>query len=551
MATTLSPHPRIARDGPLLVVVLDGIGLGPRDDYDAVFRARTPTLDALLANEARSTRLMAHGRAVGLPSDDDMGNSEVGHNALGCGRVVLQGAALVDQALASGALFEREAWRDVERACRAGGALHLIGLLSDGGVHSRLDQVFALVDGAVLRGVKTIRLHALTDGRDVPDGSSLGFVDAVEARFAALAARGVDARIASGGGRMFVTMDRYESDWSVVERGWRAHVHGDARGFSSARVAIETFKKEDARASDQYLPPFVVVDDQGPVGAMHDGDAVVCFNFRGDRVIQISRAFDDETFTPFDRGRRPDVVYAGMMEYDGDLKLPRRSLVAPPAISRTSGEYLAASGVRVFAVSETHKYGHVTYFWNGNRSGKFDDALETYDEVKSDPRPFVDQPEMRARAIADDVVKALESGRYDVVRVNIANGDMIGHTGDLEATIRAVEVVDEVLARMLAAVERAGGRFIVTADHGNADDMAQRDKKGAPLVDEHGRVKPRTSHTLAPVPFAIGGRGLPPFVKVRHDLASPGLANVAATMMNLLGFVAPDDYEPTLLEIAT
>jgi 2,3-bisphosphoglycerate-independent phosphoglycerate mutase len=549
MTLTLQAHPSIPKNGPLLVLVLDGVGLGPGDAYDAVAQAKTPVLDTLLKDDSRFLPLKAHGRAVGLPSDDDMGNSEVGHNALGSGRIVMQGAALVDAALLSGAFFESDGWRDLERACTRGGTLHLFGLLSDGGVHSRLDQVHKIVDGAVARGVKHIRLHVLTDGRDVPDGSSLRYVALVEAHFAELAKRGVDACIASGGGRMHVTMDRYESDWSVVERGWNAHVHGDARRFSSASEAIETFYREDAKASDQYLPAFVVEKDGAPVGAMRDGDAVLCVNFRGDRVIQISRAFDDETFTFFDRGRRPDVTYAGMMVYDGDLNLPRRSLVAPPAIARTSGEYLATMGVRVFAVSETHKYGHVTYFWNGNRSGKFDERLETYDEVRSDPRPFTEQPEMRARAIADDVVDALESNKYDVVRVNIANGDMIGHTGDLHATIRAVEVTDEVTGRMLDAVKRVGGCFIVTADHGNADDMVQRDKKGAPLVDEQGRAKPRTSHTLSPVPFVIGGPGLPAFVRVRKDLHEPGLANVAATMMNMLGYAAPDDYEPTLLEI--
>ena len=546
----LAPHPTLKKPaGPLLLVVLDGVGIGSGDDFDAVARAHMPHLRRLMRVPGRFVPLKAHGTAVGLPTDDDMGNSEVGHNALGAGRVVQQGAALVDAALASGQLFEGAGFARVQQRFRAGGTLHLIGLLSDGGVHSRLDQILALVEGASARGAKRIRLHVLLDGRDVPDGSSTTYVAAVEAKAAELASRGVDVKIASGGGRMFVTMDRYESDWSIVERGWKAHVLGDAPPFASASAAIEAARREKPGCSDQNLPPFVVVDGGGkPVGTIEDGDAVVFVNFRGDRALQISRAFEAEHFPFFDRRRRPDVVYAGMMEYDGDLHIPAAYLVAPPVIERTSGEYLAKNGVRTFACSETQKYGHVTYFWNGNRSGKFDDDKETYFEVPSNPPPFEDKPEMKAYEVAAAVADALRSGRYDVVRVNLANGDMVGHTGDLQATIASCTAADHALSVMLAACADVGGVFVVTADHGNADDMAQRDKKGAPSRDAAGRVLPRTSHTLAPVPFCIGGPGLSPSTTLRADLATPGLANVAATVFNLLGFVAPEGYAPGLLE---
>ncbi len=544
----LERHPRLTRPkGPVLVVVMDGVGLGCGDAYDAVARANMPTLTALLANRARCLRLKAHGTAVGLPSDDDMGNSEVGHNALGSGRVVMQGAGLVDRALADGSIFEGRGFRALRDAFTAGGTLHVIGLLSDGGVHSRLDQIVGLVEGAAARGATRIRLHVLADGRDVPDGSFTAYVAQLEERLAALGARGVDAKIASGGGRMQVTMDRYESDWRIVERGWKAHVHGDARRFSSATAAAAAFRAESPGISDQQLPPFVVEVQGKPVGAIVDGDAVVFANFRGDRALEISRAFEDDAFDKFDRGRRPKVVYAGMMEYDGDLHVPKLYLVAPPQIARTSGEYLAAMGVRTFACSETQKYGHVTYFWNGNRSGRFDEALETYLEIPSNAPPFEARPEMKAAEIASATCEAIARGRYDLVRVNFANGDMVGHTGDLAATIRACEAVDAALARLLRAVEASGGVAVVTADHGNADDMAQRDKKGAPLTDASGKVLPRTSHTLAPVPLCITGPGLASSVTLRADLAVPGLANVAATVMNLLGFAAPADYEPTLL----
>jgi 2,3-bisphosphoglycerate-independent phosphoglycerate mutase len=544
----LAPHPTLLRPGgPLLLVVLDGVGLGSGDSFDAVARAHMPHLRRLMAAPGRFLPLKAHGTAVGLPTDDDMGNSEVGHNALGAGRVVQQGAALVDAALASGRIFQGEGFARVQARFVAGGTLHLIGLLSDGGVHSRLDQILALIDGAAARGARRIRLHVLLDGRDVPDGSATKYIDLVEEKAVALAGRGVDLKIASGGGRMFVTMDRYESDWSIVERGWRAHVLGDAPAFASATEAIAAARRDKPGCSDQHLPPFVVVQEGRPVGTIEDGDAVVFVNFRGDRALQITRAFEADAFPCFDRVRRPDVVYAGMMEYDGDLHVPRTYLVAPPTIERTSGEYLARNGIRTFACSETQKFGHVTYFWNGNRSGKFDDALETYVEVPSHPPPFEERPEMKAYEIAAAAAEALRSGRYDVVRVNFANGDMVGHTGELSPTIASCTAVDHALGVVLQACIESGGVYVVTADHGNADDMAQRDKKGAPATDAQGRVLPRTSHTLAPVPFCIGGPALAPATKLRSDLANPGLANVAATVLHLLGFEAPPGYASSLL----
>jgi 2,3-bisphosphoglycerate-independent phosphoglycerate mutase len=546
----LKPHPTLAApEGPVLVVVLDGVGEGPHDEYDAVHTAQTPTLDELRTRAGRYRQLRAHGRAVGLPSDGDMGNSEVGHNALGCGRVVMQGASLVDAALEDGSIFESPGFAHLEERFTAGGTLHLIGLLSDGGVHSRFDQLAALLDGAAERGAKKVRLHVLTDGRDVPDGTAGRFAKDLEDKLAELREAGVDARIASGGGRMVVTMDRYEADWSIVERGWRAHVLGDGRGFSSMHAALETMRSENAELTDQTFPPFVITDEFGaPVGPVEDGDAVCCFNFRGDRVIEISRAFEEKGFKAFDRVRVPHVHYAGMMEYDGDLHVPKHFLVPPPAIDRTSGEWLAKNAVRTFACSETQKFGHVTYFWNGNRSGTFDDELERYVEIESDRISFDKAPAMKAEEIVRETCAALRSGEHDLLRINIANGDMVGHTGNLEATVSAMETVDRVLKELLDVVDEVGGRYLVTADHGNADDMAMRDKSGAPKTKEGGVVA-RTSHTLSPVPAFIGGAGLPEGARFRDDLPDAGLANVTATFVNLLGFAAPDEWEPGLVEV--
>jgi 2,3-bisphosphoglycerate-independent phosphoglycerate mutase len=549
MSWTLEPSRRVEpSDGPLLLVIMDGIGEGRGDEGDAVALARTPTLDRLRGVAPWRT-LLAHGLAVGLPSDADMGNSEVGHNALGAGRVFDQGAKLVNRALGDGSLFRGEVWRHIADRCAGrGGALHLIGLLSDGNVHSHQDQLHALLEGADREGFPVVYLHLLLDGRDVPETSALEYVDRLEALLGTLDAReGRRYRIASGGGRMITTMDRYEADWSIVERGWKAHVHGEARHFPSAREAIETFRDEEPGITDQFLPPFVVAEEGKPVGAMADGDAVVFFNFRGDRALEISRAFEEgEEFSGFDRGRRPDLLYAGMTLYDGDLGIPRTYLVAPPAIDRTVSEYLARNGVTQLALSETQKYGHVTYFWNGNRGGRFDEALETWLEIPSDRVPFEQRPWMKAAEITDATLEALASGGPRFLRINFANGDMVGHAGRLDPAVVAVETVDLCLARLLPAMERAGGTLVVTADHGNADQMYELDKQGRPKLGEDGRPRPRTSHSLNPVPFLVHRPGAAPLA-LREDLPEAGLANVAATLLELLGFAPPEDYRPSLL----
>ena len=272
------------------------------------------------------------------------------------------------------------------------------------------------------------------------------------------------------------------------------------------------------------------------------------FNFRGDRAIEISRAFDDDAFDKFDRVRHPDVLYAGMMEYDGDLHIPKHSLVAPPEIEHPMGEILADAKVSQLAISETQKYGHVTYFWNGNRSGMFDDGTETYIEVPSDRVPFDQRPWMKAAEITDRLIAELRTGKHRFARVNYANGDMVGHTGSFDATVVAVEAVDLELARLTKVVEELGGILVVTADHGNADEMYQRDKRGQVQRDAGGRPVIKTSHTLNRVPFFIHD----PMRGDRYDLdparvADAGIANVTATCIELLGFVPPDDLKSSLL----
>ncbi|MBI4817706.1 MAG: hypothetical protein HY791_15700 [Deltaproteobacteria bacterium] len=659
----------VARTGPLVIVVMDGVGLGAENEGNAVHLARTPVLDRLMTEHSHLS-LRAHGTAVGLPSDDDMGNSEVGHNALGAGRVFAQGAKLVGEAIASGRLFEGPVWRGIVSAVREEQTtLHFLGLLSDGNVHSHIEHLEALITNAHKQGVERVRVHVLLDGRDVPETSALTYIDRLEVKLSSICRPAVapprradrkamkeleeleaahvgaraelesgkahlatlisdlaeaeksaiewekkamlavrenndalailllenkkqqavhalriqetiaeqeplvnrleaalaileervdakradvlgqtqrDYRIASGGGRMKITMDRYEADWSMVERGYDIHVRGKGEGFRSAREAVETLRARTPGVIDQDLPPFVIFEEGRPVGRIEDGDAVVFFNFRGDRAIEISRAFDDVNFDKFNRGRRPDVLYAGMMQYDGDYKIPRRFLVDPPAIDRTMGEYLARTGVRQLAISETQKFGHVTYFWNGNRGAKFDEKLETWIEIPSDRLPFEERPWMKAAEITDAAIEAIRRGEHRLIRLNYANGDMVGHTGVREAAVLAVQTVDLVLGRLLDAVRRANGIALVTADHGNADEMYQLDaKKKDWKRTEDGRIEPKTSHTLNPVPFILYDPRKE--LSLRTDLAQPGLANVAATALELLGYLPPPDYEPSLL----
>jgi 2,3-bisphosphoglycerate-independent phosphoglycerate mutase len=543
----VSSFPGVA--GPVVTCVMDGVGLGRQDESDAVFLARTPNLD-WLRQHGLATTLAAHGVAVGMPSDADMGNSEVGHNALGAGRVYDQGAKLVQNAIDGGEIFRSEAWHlATDRVRQSRQPLHFIGLLSDGNVHSHIGHLKSMIQKADADGVQAVRVHVLLDGRDVHETSSLTYVADLESLLAAMKQKGRDYQIASGGGRMKVTMDRYQAEWGMVATGWKTHVRGEGRTFSSTTEAIETFRAESPGIGDQNLPAFVIVGTDGnPVGPIRDAAAVILFNFRGDRAIEITQAFEDEHFDKFDRGPRPDVVYLGMMQYDGDLKLPHRFLVQPPAIQRTLGEYLARNGIAQLAISETQKFGHVTYFWNGNRSGKFDDQTETYIEIPSDTLPFEERPWMKASEITDRLLGELSTERFKVARLNYANGDMVGHTGHRDAAIVAVEAVDLQLGRLMRFIEKGRGILMVTADHGNADEMFEHKQDGSIAKDAGGLPRVKTSHTLNKVPFVIyapgvTGLSLSPLVK------NPGLGNVAATTFNLLGFEAPADYLPSLLNV--
>ena len=511
----------------VVLAVMDGVGLTDKVEGNAFKNANTPNLDKIINN---SIAIHAHGTYVGLPSDDDMGNSEVGHNAMGCGQIYSQGAKLVNDAIETGVLFDGNTWKEAIEFAKDN-KLHFIGLLSDGGVHSHINHLLKMIEHAKKDGIKDVCIHILLDGRDVPKTSALEYVDILENKLKELNDDTFYGRIVSGGGRMNITMDRYEADWSMVEKGWHTHVLGEGRKFASATEAIQTDRNENPDIIDQYLNPFIVENTNGTI---EDHDSVIFFNFRGDRAIEISRVFDEDNFNKFNRVRVPNVYYAGMLQYDTEEHIPTHFITDPPNITNTLTEQLIKYNINEYAVSETQKYGHVTYFWNGNKLDKFSEELETYDKVDSDVIPFDQAPAMKAYEITDKFVEAIKANKYQFLRCNFPNGDMVGHTGNYDATVKAMEAVDENIGRIMQAVDETNSILIVLADHGNAEEM----------IDDKGAVK--TSHTTNPVPFIIYGNDIDNITFKQGDF---GLANLASTITDLLGVPSNPVWKESMIEI--
>ncbi|MBN1892403.1 MAG: 2,3-bisphosphoglycerate-independent phosphoglycerate mutase [Clostridiales bacterium] len=537
----------ISYQGPVALIIMDGVGSSDSHVGNAVRLANTPTLDRIM-EQYPMLKLKAHGTAVGLPTDDDMGNSEVGHNAIGAGQVYSQGAKLVTESLATKAMFDNPVWKDLVADALSGGTLHFIGLLSDGNVHSHIDHLLIMLEQAKAEGVKRVRIHTLLDGRDVSETSALKYIDLLENKLSELSDDNTDYRIASGGGRMKVTMDRYFADWSMVETGWKTHVLGEGRLFSSAAEAIESYRKEIPGVIDQDLPAFVIGEDGKAIGTIEDGDSVILYNFRGDRAQELTLAFEsDESFDAFDRVRVPKVNYAGMLEYDGDLHIPKKFLVTPPLIRHTLGELLADKDIAQLAISETQKFGHVTYFFNGNRSSKFNDETEEYIEITSDIVPFEQRPWMKSAEITDVLIDKMRENKYPFVRVNFPNGDMVGHTGIMESTIIGVESVDLALKRILPVIDQLGGMAIITADHGNAEEMFELTKDGQAKTDKNGKTKAKTSHSLNPVPCIFYDNTPNRDLYTIREEDGFGLANIAATISTLLGVEPLDCWNDSMI----
>lgn len=537
----------------VLLVVMDGVGVSTSTFGNAVARAHTPGLKYLSQFGAYTT-LAAHGTAVGLPSDNDIGNSEVGHNALGAGRIFDQGAKLVQNAINSGAMFRGQTWRKlIENTVANRSTLHFLGLVSDGNVHSHEEHLYSMMRQAKREGVGRMRIHVLFDGRDVGQKTAEIYAEHLQNVIQELNGPTCDVRVASGGGRMTVTMDRYEADWDMVHQGWQAHVEGEGRLYASLTEVLRDFRSQPDM-TDQYFPAFVIADQGKPVGRIEDGDGVVFFNFRGDRAIEISRAFTEVDFRAFSRPRFPKVFFAGMTQYDGDLHIPSQFLVSPPLIDDTMGEHLAHLGLRQFACSETQKYGHVTFFWNGNRSDYFDKAREEYVEIPSDNIAFDLKPWMKAHEICEATIDHMARSTFDFGRINFANGDMVGHTGNFDAAVVAVETVDLMLERLILAAKKHNVTLLVTADHGNADEMFDAKAKDFPDWENlpfDRRPRPKTSHTLNLVPFYVfDPKAAPGSIKLSTAVSTKrSLGNVANTAMDLMGLKLKENYLPSLLRV--
>ena len=494
---------------PAVLLIMDGFGLAPAGQANAVTAARTPNLDRLFAG-CPHTQLQASGEDVGLPVGQ-IGNSEVGHTNIGAGRVVYQDLPRISRAVADGSFFENPVYAEaMDKAAAGGRRVHVLGLLSDGGVHSHIEHLYALIEMAKRRGVKQCYVHAFLDGRDVPPSSGAGYVKALSERCGELAY----GTIASLQGR-FWGMDR-DKRWERLEKGYRAIVEGEGAYEPDPVAAVE--KSYAAGVTDEFMEP-VVCDREG---CIEPGDSVIFLNFRPDRAREMTWALTQESFKGFVRPRGCfPIHYVCTTQYDESLtELP---IAFPPErVTMTLGEYASRLGLRQLRIAETEKYAHVTFFFNGGVEQSCDGedrilvpspkTVPTYDLI----------PEMSAREVTEKAAAAIRSGGYDLVIMNLANCDMVGHTGVMEAAVKAVETVDECVGRIEGAVEEMGGCLFVTADHGNADCMLSADGQ------------PHTAHTTNPVPLIVKGLG-----DIRLDEGR--LADLAPTMLSAMGYEAPPE----------
>lgn len=498
---------------PVVLTVLDGWGMGPNTPGNAITQAKLENFPRML-REYPNTIMPAHGLAVGLP-EDQMGGSEVGHLSLGAGRIVYQGLTYLNHMIEIGEFQTNEVIVDsMLRAKRLGKAVHLMGLLSPGGVHSHQEHVYVLMEMAQSLGVEKLYIHAFLDGRDTPPQSAIGYLRDLECQINTMHY----GKIATICGRYYA-MDR-DKRWDRLKLAWDAIVNGKGKANTSAVQAIGGAYRENR--TDEFAIPTVIVDEEGnPVGKVEDQDSVIFFNFRADRARQLAMAFMDPDFEGFDVLNKPNVDFVCMMEYVKDLDLK----VAFPMVhtDNTLGEVISKAGLRQLRIAETEKFAHVTFFFNGGREAPF--PGEDRILVPSPKVPTYDiKPEMSALEVTDKAVKAILSNGYDFILINFANSDMVGHTGKMEATIKAVRCVDSCVGHLESAVKECGGILIVTADHGNSDEMINIATNG-----------PATAHSLAPVPFIVCGEGIETIEK------EASFKDVAVTVLDLLGLEKPQE----------
>ena len=524
-------------DGPVVLVIMDGVGLRKNTNGNAFAYAHTEFLHHAIENYPIRA-LAASGEAVGLVPGQ-MGNSEVGHNTIGSGQILKQGTARIESSFETGEIWQSDAWRGaIENVKKNDSTLHFAGIFSDGGVHSHISHLEKMISRAVEEGVRKIRVHAMLDGRDVPPQSAEKYIERFE-NFAKTF-ENADIRLASGGGRMTTVADRYEEDWGRVERGWQMMVDGYSENtFSSMTEAVFAFREKDPEVQDQNLPDFVIVDEEKtPVGKVEKGDSFIYFDFRADRAIEIAMAFTYFNFPYFSRGdfSPNDVFFAGMTEYNSDTHVPEHQLIPQVEFKNVLNTFLGEKEISQFAISEPSKFGHVTYYFNGNSYGTAE--KEVHYRVENDDLRFDLNPWMAATKITDAVIENLE--KFDFVRINYPNGDMVGHYAELEPGIVAVETVDIQLSRLAKKVDELGGMMLIIADHGNVEELV--DKNGGPM----------TSHTTNPVPCIFYDNTKNREKYTLSEIKNPGLSNVAATLALLLGCDSselPDSWSAPLITL--
>lgn len=500
---------------PLTLIIMDGFGINNSDYGNAIKAAKTPRLDEFMKS-CPMTQISASGMDVGLP-DGQMGNSEVGHTNIGAGRVVYQELTRITKSISDGDFFENPVLLGAVDNCKKGAALHLIGLLSDGGVHSHINHLFALLELAKKNGVKDVYVHCLLDGRDVPPTSGVGYIEQLTAKMAEI---GV-GKIATIAGRYY-GMDR-DTQWGRVEKMYAAAVYGEgnqtADPVAAVKESYQTIDSDGKNLTDEFVIPTVVEGG----AAIKPGDSVIFFNFRPDRARELTRAFVDDAFTGFERrGGRMPLYYVCMTEYDATM--PNVNVAfAPKQLTMTMGETLSKHGKTQLRIAETTKYAHVTFFFNGGEEVMF----EGEDRVlvpTPDVATFDLKPEMSAVEVCDKAVERIESGKYDAIILNFANCDMVGHTGVFDAAVNAVETVDTCVGRVVDATRKMGGIAIITADHGNADKMKEDDGSAF------------TAHTTNPVPFIVVG--------LDCKLRTGGrLCDISPTMLKIMGLAQPKEMD--------
>jgi len=496
---------------PTMLIILDGLGLNENQADNAVQAAQTPTIDWLRENVPSST-LSASGRSVGL-LDGQMGDSNVGHLNIGAGRIVYQDVVRITKSIEDGDFFENEVLlQAVNHSKKTGGALHLMGLVSPGGVHSHSEHLYALLRFAKAQGLERVYIHAFLDGRDVPPSSAKDYLAHLEEEIKAV---GV-GRIASISGRYYA-MDR-DRRWDRVEKAYRALMGVGRTAPDSATAITEAYAKGE---TDEFVIPIVITENGEPVGPVQDGDSVFFFNFRADRAREITWAFVNEDFDGFERGNVPDVFFATMTQYDEQLTVP--FAFPPQSLDNTLGEYVAKQGKTQLRIAETEKYAHVTFFFNGGEEEP--NPGEDRVLIPSPKVPTYDlQPEMSAPEVTAEVVKQIQAGKYDLIVLNYANCDMVGHTGVFEAAVKAVEAVDHGLGRVLEALKEAGGVALITADHGNAEQMR-----------DYETGEPHTAHTTNLVPIWLFN------APENYTLRSGILADIAPSLLDLMNLPQPEE----------